>query len=315
DDGSTDSTARIAEESGARVIRQDQSGKATALNTGIGSASGEIVVVIDADTVLEADFLQRVIPHFDDDEVVAVAGNVKVGNRSTVLSRLQALEYLMSLNLDRRAQAQLNCVAVVPGAAGAFRRSTLIEVGGYPSETLVEDTDLTVALLQHGGRIPYEPRAVAWTEAPETAADVLKQRHRWSFGTVQVAAKRSDLLFRRNSGRLGVLALPWLILSQILLPITGPLVDLYLLVLLAQRQWTQAAVIAALSIGADLVVAAVAIHLDRERWRLLWWTPGLRLIWRPLQLAAVIRSGFRWLAGSRQSWRHVQRYGTVVPNL
>ncbi len=313
DDGSTDRSAKIAQAHGARVIRQLQSGKATALNAGIAEASGDVVIVLDADTVLDPSFIRWVLPHFDDPDVVAVAGNVKVGNRATLLSRLQALEYVVSLNLDRRAQAQLNTIAVVPGAAGTFRRAALASVGGYPRDTLVEDTDLTIALLETGGRITYEPRAVAWTEAPETMKDVLKQRRRWSFGTVQVAAKHSHLLFHRGAGRLGIVGLPWMIISQILLPAAGPLVDLYLLWLLVQGQWAQASVMAALSIGADLVVAATAIALDRERWSLLAWAPGLRIIWRPLQLIAVCRSGYLWLIGSRQTWRRVDRYGTVAP--
>ena len=312
DDGSIDGTRDIAESHGVRVIRQTQSGKAAALNAGIRAASGEVVVVIDADTVLDPGFLRWVLPHFANPDVVAVAGNVKVGNRSTLLSRLQALEYVVSLNLDRRAQARINSISVVPGAAGSFRRSSLLEVGGYPGETLVEDTDVTVALLETGGLISYEPSAIAWTEAPETARDVLKQRRRWSFGTVQVAAKRSDMLLSRKAGRLGLVGLPWMIVSQIILPIAGPLVDVYLLWLIVQGLWAQAAVMLLLSVGADFAVAAAAIAMDRERWSLLWWVPGLRVVWRPLQLAAVWRSAHLWLTGSHQTWRGVSRYGSVT---
>ena len=109
-----------------------------------------------------------------------------------------------------------------------------------------------------------------------------------------------------------MVALPWMIVSQIVLPLVGPLVDLYLLWLLAQGEWKQAAVTALISIGADLVVAAGAIAMDRERWSLLWSSPGLRLIWRPLQLAAAARSVYLWLIGSRQGWRRVDRYGSVT---
>ena len=139
DDGSTDGTAEVAGAFPCRVIRQRQQGKAAALNAGIAVASGDVVVVLDADTVLAPDFLRRIAPHFADPAVGAVAGNVKVGNRRSFLARLQALEYIVSLNLDRRAQAQLNVMSVVPGAAGAFRRRALLDVGGYPTDTLVED--------------------------------------------------------------------------------------------------------------------------------------------------------------------------------
>ncbi|HLJ08273.1 MAG TPA: polysaccharide deacetylase family protein, partial [Acidimicrobiia bacterium] len=167
DDGSSDDTAEIAATFPCRVLRQTQQGKAAALNAGIAASSGDVVVVLDADTVLAPDFLERIAPHFADPAVGAVAGNVKVGNRRSFLARLQALEYIVSLNLDRRAQAQLNVMSVVPGAAGAFRRRALLDAGGYPTDTLVEDADLTFTLLAAGWRIPYESAAVAWTEAPQ----------------------------------------------------------------------------------------------------------------------------------------------------
>ena len=98
DDGSTDGTAEVAGAFPCRVIRQRQQGKAAALNAGIAVASGDVVVVLDADTVLAPDFLRRIAPHFADPAVGAVAGNVKVGNRRSFLARLQALEYIVSLS-------------------------------------------------------------------------------------------------------------------------------------------------------------------------------------------------------------------------
>ncbi|MCA1842524.1 MAG: glycosyltransferase, partial [Actinobacteria bacterium] len=163
DDGSTDATAEIAGAFPVTVIRQPQLGKATALNTGVAAARCEVIVVLDADTVLDPDFLDTIAPHFADPEVGAVAGNIKVGNRRSILARLQALEYIVSLDIDRRTQDELGVIAVVPGAASAFRKAALIDVGGYPDDTLVEDADLTVALLRGGWRLHYEPAALAYT--------------------------------------------------------------------------------------------------------------------------------------------------------
>ncbi|MDQ1505228.1 MAG: hypothetical protein QOD57_2955 [Actinomycetota bacterium] len=113
-------------------------------------------------------------------------------------------------------------VAVVPGAAGAFRRAALIDVGGYPGDTLVEDADLTVELLRGGWQIHYEPTALAYTEAPEGVADALRQRRRWAYGTVELLAKHARSMLRPDEGRVGLLHLPWTLLSQVLLPLGGP---------------------------------------------------------------------------------------------
>lgn len=319
DDGSTDGTAdvvaRFIERSGGdliRLIRQEQSGKAGALNTGISAARGEVVVVIDADTIVTAQLCPAMARHFRDPAVGAVAGNVKVGNRNTVLSLLQAAEYVTSLNLDRRAQAVLNTMAVVPGAAGAFRRSALLEVGGYPTETLVEDADLTTVLLRAGWKIPYEPAAVAWTEAPETIRDALKQRRRWSYGTLQVVARHADVFGRRRYGALGLYGMPWNLLSQILLPALAPLVDLYLVLEVLQDDGGPVLGMLALAVALDVAMVAAVVLAEREDWRLVACAPLLRWIWHPIQLVAVIASLHRWLRDEIHHWTPSRRYATVT---
>ena len=311
DDGSTDGTAEIAAAFPVRVIRQPRTGKAGALNAGIAAASGEIIVVVDADTVLSPGFLTAMAPHFADPAVGAVAGNVKVGNRRSLLARLQALEYLISLNLDRRAQAQLNIISVVPGAAGAFRRAALLRVGGYPTDTLVEDADLTVTLLSAGWRIPYEAAAVAWTEAPERISAVVRQRRRWAYGTVQLLAKHAAALLDPSAGRIGLFGLPWILLSQVVLPIVGPLADLYLLYLVITGNRGAAAVILGMALALDAIVAVAAVVAEREEPSLVLMAPLLRVLWRPLQLFAVFCSVHRWTHGGAERWRRVERYNTV----
>ena len=312
DDGSSDATAEIAGAFPVRLIRQRRGGKAAALNTGVAAAAGEIIVVLDADTVLDPDFLDTVVPHFSDPALGAVAGNVKVGNRRSFLARLQALEYIVSLDIDRRTQDVLGVVAVVPGAAGAFRRAALADVGGYPDDTLVEDADLTVTLLRGGWRIHYEPAAVAYTEAPEALADVLRQRRRWAFGTVEVLAKHAGSMLRRSEGRVGLLGLPWMLLSQVLLPLGGPLADAFLLYLLLVGRFTLAAGMLLLTLGLDVALTAAVVVGEREDPRLLADVLWLRLVWRPLQLVAVLGSVVRWARGERERWRRVRRLNSVV---
>jgi cellulose synthase/poly-beta-1,6-N-acetylglucosamine synthase-like glycosyltransferase len=228
-----------------------------------------------------------------------------------MLGRLQAIEYIASLNLDRRAQAALNVIAVVPGAAGAFRRAAVLDVGGYPSDTLVEDMDLTVTLLRKGWKIPYEAKAVAYTEAPERTRDVIRQRRRWSFGTLQVVVKHADALLDPRSGRVGLLGLPWLLTCQVLLPLTGPLIDLYLFYMLLTGHFVSAAVVASAAVVIDVLVIALGILMDGERKRYVLLAPLMRVVWRPLQLVSVVLSVHRWVHGGSDSWRRVPRYNSV----
>ena len=318
DDGSTDATAVQAEMQAARcpdvcvrVLSQPASKKAGALNRAFAEARGDVVIVIDADTLVDPGLLEAVLPHFDDPAVGAVAGNVKVGNQRSVLGKLQAIEYLVALDLDRRAQAFANVVAVVPGAAGAFRRSAVLEAGGYSTDTLVEDADLTVTLLERGWRIDYEPDAIAHTEAPQTVRDVMRQRRRWSYGTVEVIAKHRAELLRRRAGRVGLLGLPWMLLSQVVLPLAGPSTDAFLLYLLVVHNLSEAVGIIGIAAAADLVVCALTVLANREPKGLLAYVPLLRLFWRPLQLAAIAASALRWVGGRPDGWRKVTRYGSV----
>ncbi|MFO0626477.1 MAG: glycosyltransferase family 2 protein [Polyangiales bacterium] len=133
-------------------------------------ARGEIVVAVDADTVVSSSAIARMVAHFADPRVTAVCGNVEVGNVRSTFTGFQAVEYVTSQNFDRRAFAALNCIGVVPGALGAWRRDAVLAAGGYSHDTLVEDADLTLTLLRAGAVITYEPGAVARTEAPETLA-------------------------------------------------------------------------------------------------------------------------------------------------
>ena len=325
DDGSTDATAEVAVAAARvhftaagragvvrfRLVRQENRGKAGALNHGLLLASTELAVVLDADTVVSPGLLGAFGPHFADPRVGAVAGNVKVGNRRNLLAALQALEYVVALNLDRRAQDVARAMAVVPGAAGAFRVAAVRQVGGYQSDTVVEDADLTAALQRAGWRIPYQPAAVAWTEAPERLSDVVRQRRRWSYGTVQVVAKHRRALLEPDAGNIGLVGLPWNLLSSVILPALGPFADVWLVYLVLSGDLGLAAGVLALAVAADLVVAALAVAADGERWSLVAMAPLLRLLWRPLQLAVVIRSLRRWAVGAGQSWDKVGRYDTV----
>jgi poly-beta-1,6 N-acetyl-D-glucosamine synthase len=207
DDGSTDDTySRIAAMEGRygdvvlRVVSKSNSGKASALNTGISLARHPFVLCMDGDSRLTPDTLKAALRHFRNPNVGAVAGNVKVVNRRNVWTRLQALEYIEGLNMARRAQAFARTVNIIPGPIGIFRRDVLQQVGGYETDTYAEDADITLKILTAGWQVKYEERAVAWTEAPEHVLDLLKQRYRWTRGILQALAKRKSWLLAPKGG-------------------------------------------------------------------------------------------------------------------
>ena len=234
DDGSTDKTGALLDEHFGKdprvhIIHQVNRGKPAALSAGIAHADTEILVTIDADTEIEPDAISKLLRHFSDPQVGAVAGNVKVGNRSRWLTRWQALEYITSQNMEKRAFDLLNCITVVPGALGAWRRTAVEAAGGITADTVAEDADLTIAIRRLGWRISYDEEAIAWTEAPETAGVLIRQRFRWTFGTLQSFWKHKDTLFRPKYGTLGWIALPNIFFFQVLLPLISPVIDLLFL--------------------------------------------------------------------------------------
>jgi len=233
DDGSKDRTLEVArtafraEAAAGKVLilTKKNSGKAEALNYGIEHiGDAELFVGIDADTVIAPDAISRLVPHFINPKVGAIAGNAKVGNRVNLWTRWQALEYITSQNFERRALDVLGAVSVVPGAIGAWRVSAVREAGGYHIDTVAEDADLTMALLRLGYRVEYEDMALAYTEAPTNANGLMRQRFRWSFGILQSVYKHRCVFARK--GALGWVALPNIVIFQILLPLVSPLIDI-----------------------------------------------------------------------------------------
>jgi len=233
DDGSKDRTLEVARRAFAAesaagkvlILGKPNSGKAEALNYGIEHiGDAELFVGIDADTIIAGDAIARLVPHFINPKVGAIAGNAKVGNRVNLWTRWQALEYITSQNFERRALDVLGAVSVVPGAIGAWRVSAVREAGGYHTDTVAEDADLTMALLRLGYRVEYEDMALAYTEAPTNSNGLMRQRFRWSFGILQAVYKHRGVMARK--GALGWVALPNIVIFQILLPLVSPLIDI-----------------------------------------------------------------------------------------
>jgi peptidoglycan-N-acetylglucosamine deacetylase len=232
DDGSNDRTAEVAiaaytgeiAAGHVQVFSKHNEGKAAALNYALERIHEKIYIGIDADTVIATDAISKLVPHFEDPRIGAMAGNAKVGNRVNLWTRWQALEYITSQNFERRAMNLFHVVTVVPGAIGAWRTAPVKAAGGYPLNTVAEDADLTMNLLEQGLRVDYEDRALAFTEAPIDAKGLMRQRFRWSFGILQSVFKHRAA-FTRNKA-MGLFALPNILIFQMLLPLVSPFIDL-----------------------------------------------------------------------------------------
>ena len=232
DDGSTDNTYRAAVDaypadiaSGRlTVLTKPNGGKADALNFGLNRTNEEIYIGIDADGVIAHDAIANLVSHFANPKIGAVAGNAKVGNRVNLWTRWQALEYITSQNFERRALDLFDVVMVVPGAIGAWRTAAVKQGGCYHTNTVAEDADLTMNLLEQGYWVIYEDRALAFTEAPVDMNGLMRQRFRWSFGILQAIFKHRGAIAKRRA--MGLFALPNTLIFQILLPLVSPLIDL-----------------------------------------------------------------------------------------
>lgn len=332
DDGSADGTSDVvrscfSEEPRVDLIATRNSGKARAINLGLARAEGDIVVVLDADTQFEPSTISRLVRWFADPEVGAVAGNAKVGNRINMLTRWQALEYISAQNLERRALAALGCITVVPGAVGAWRRDSVVKLGGFPADTLAEDQDLTISVQRAGQKVIFDPSAVAWTEAPDTIAGLASQRFRWAFGTLQCMWKHRSVNLNPRFGALGLVALPQVWLFQILLALVSPLVDLALILQIlgtltdylqhgeqfnSENMWITATYYAAF-MAVDLTAAGIAFFLEKKEDRsLLWWLVLQRFGYRQIMYYVVAKSVIKALQGRLVGWGKLERKATAT---
>lgn len=319
-DGSDDHTAevvgRMAEkDSRIKLLQQSNRGKAMALRRGVEAAAHEILVMLDADTLYQPDTIERLVQPFRDDRVGAVSGHAKVGNLRSFIARCQSLEYTCGFNLDRRAYHRLNCITVVPGAVSALRKAAVHISGGISTDTLAEDTDLTLSLHREGFRVAYVPEAVAWTEAPETLGSLSKQRFRWAFGTLQCLWKHRDLVFNTKYKALAWFSLPSIWLFQILLVAVGPLVDAFLIYSIFFGVGEAVYIYFLIFLLMDLLLAALACFLEKEPLSHAWLILPMRFVYRPLLSYVIWKSLLRAAKGAWVSWGKLERTASVPSHL
>lgn len=324
DDGSTDATAEVVRWVASRdsrivLIRQPNTGKAHALNHGLAVASGEYLVTLDADTILTPQTVSNLIRHFAVDRtgrLGAVAGVVRVGNRErNLLTRWQALEYLTQIGVERAAQDAMGAISIVPGACAAWRKTAILEVGGYSNVTLAEDCDLSLSLHRAGWRVTQDDEALAYTEAPETVDALLAQRIRWTYGTLQAIAKHRSMMFRRRYGWLGLFVLPNYVVSIIVPILFLPFVVFVGVAAVQQEGVGVVAVYFLMFLSAHLAVAALGVTLMREKYQHLLLVPVYRVVYEPLRAYLLYTSAYLALRGVRMGWNKLNRTGAMDSGL
>jgi peptidoglycan-N-acetylglucosamine deacetylase len=331
DDGSQDHTSEVVRqhfenEPMVRLFTEPNAGKASALNFGLRYTKGDVIVALDADTQFPANTIRALARRFVDPQIGAIAGNAKVGNRINIVTRWQALEYITSQNMDRRAFASLNCITVVPGAVGAWRRELIERCGGFSHDTLAEDQDLTLLIRKLGYKIGYEESAIGWTEAPDRLGMLARQRFRWAYGTLQCLWKHRNALFRPRYGALGFVALPNVWIFQIIFPLISPIMDLMLVYTIFANalDWLQqpsgyrftnlqqVLFYYALFLAVDWSAACFAFALERrEQWRLLWWLFLQRFCYRQVMYYVMLKSVATAIRGAVVGWGKMERKATV----
>lgn len=315
-DGSKDNTSgviidKFKDNEQVKLINKENGGKSSAVNLGFKEARGEFIVCLDADTIIARNAISLMIRHFNDKNVVAVSGNVKVGNVHNLLTKWQHVEYVTGFNLERRAFAYLNCITVVPGAIGAWRRKAVKAAGYFKEDTLAEDTDITLTLLKKGYKIAYEEFAYAYTESPGDIRSLLKQRYRWAYGTLQCLWKHKDSLFNPKHKSLGFVALPNMWIFQYIFQSLSPLADIYFVVGLFGKSTTKVLIFYFAFLILDYLASIYAFKLEKENPKPIFWLFLQRLVYRQFMTFVVLKSIFSALMGVTVGWNKLQRKGNV----
>lgn len=323
DDGSKDGTYNnvanaFRDHAKVRVFTKVNGGKASALNFGISQTNNAYVICIDADTQLKGDAVSQLMKKFmtGESNVGAVAGNVKVGNENNMLTKWQSIEYTTAQNFDRRAFDLINGITVVPGAIGAFKKEAIEKAGGFTTDTLAEDCDLTIRILRQGYRVVNCTEAIAITEAPETLKQFMKQRFRWSYGIMQSFWKNRDACFNPAYKTLGMVSLPNVLLFQIVLPMLAPLADIMLVLSLIWNRHDPASMhkitwYYLIFFAVDILVSIVAFAFEREKFSKLVWLIPQRLVYRQLMYFILFKAIRKAIKGESQGWGILKRTGSV----
>lgn len=311
DDGSTDESLAIVRQHFSshpriKILQQENSGKSIALNKGVQASASDIIVCIDADTLVKPDVIDQILPYFLDEKVAAVSGYVRVGNRTNAITNMQYIEYITLQNFERQVFEPINGILVVPGALGAFRRSVVLAMGGFKTDTLAEDCDLTLRMLCQDYIIKNAVTAVSFTEAPDNTAMFIKQRIRWTVGMVQGLIKHGKKLMTNTNKGLAWIVLPYTWIFRIVVPAIAPIAD-YLLIGTCITGNFRLVPLYLVYVLLDGMIPAYILLKQREKPILLKWLPLQRFLLRHLMFCAFIQI----LGKKHNGWSKIPRTGNA----
>jgi len=314
DDGSSDRTYWLAKKysvKGVKAIRRRQAGgKSVALNTGMLLARGEIIVTCDADSIIGRAALKAIVKRFQDPLVTAVAGNVKVLNRTNIVTKCQALEYIVNENIYRRVFDIFGVVPVVPGPLAAFRKIALRQIGFYDKDTLTEDFDITVKILKAGKVVQALSNAVVYTEAPSTWGDFYRQRLRWNRGTFQTLRKHWNVLRHSRFGFAHTLTFPYVLISMLFIPFASVFTIVSLIYAAFSGYIFQALYVLAGFILLQATYSLLAIQMDDEDLKLVVFSPLFVVGYKEIRNFIKIKSFLDvFLLKKEMKWSKVHRIG------
>ena len=312
DDGSTDKTFEIMSKykKQVKVLQKTNGGKASAINFGLAYSTGEIIVIVDADTIIGHESLLHLVKGFSiDKDVAAVAGNIKVRNRKNWLTWCQAIEYVAGIQIARRALDVFGAISVVPGALGSFRKSVLEEIGSYHKDTVVEDFDVTLKILKTKLVVSGSANSTAYTEAPESLKSLYMQRKRWYGGNLQVFSRHSDALTNPRFGILQRFVFPYMVFSSCVMPFVSFItIASAIYAAISGGGWFVLEMFAIFS-SLQCLQVALAVRLDNEDPRLVLYGIFLVVGFKQILDIFLVGAVFEHLIKKDKVWTSAERIG------
>lgn len=312
DDGSTDDTYEeaVAFESGSvKVVQKDNGGKYSALNYGLLFATGEVVVTIDADSIVHPDALREIVAPIRTDETIgSVASDVKVRNPGKLVTACQRLEYVVGMNVYRRMLDIFGAVTIVPGCLGAYRREVIEDVYAYDPDTLTEDFDVTVKVLKTGHKVAVSD-AIVYTEVPDTWRDLYRQRIRWYRGNFMTVFKHWDLLGDHSAGFVHRLAFPLRVIELFVLPFASLVILAYIVLGLLAGQVVFIVALFVFFTSVIVLISLVALQIEGEDRTLAIYSPLFVIGYKHFHDLITIKSLLDVCFGREMSWTSATRIG------